>query len=199
MGWVNDAEDIAQEVLLKFCEGRGQHQTIDQAVGDLIRGKYRVLGFSRNEHRRQRLRMVPVEDARGVAAPEAIGRDFENIIGSLQGLERVMVKLRYEWGFTAREIADCFGVTESRISQRLKGIQKGLSLEMALDEQRPDQVVRSKAELEAWREREKERLVSGLLPPATAGMECPEDREMAEGKFWEVEIDHGASFPEWFA
>jgi RNA polymerase sigma factor (sigma-70 family) len=46
--------------------------------------------------------------------------------GELDGRERCMLILHYEYGFTGNEIADCFGVTESRVCQILTSVQSCL-------------------------------------------------------------------------
>ena len=51
-GFAGSAEDIAQEVLCRFVEGRGKHQTVDQAVIDVIRSEHGRPGLPGHERRR---------------------------------------------------------------------------------------------------------------------------------------------------
>jgi RNA polymerase sigma factor (sigma-70 family) len=141
-GFGEHADDLAQEVLLSFVEGRGRHQTIDQAVIDAIR---RTFGDSRSDHHQLRRAcdwkgLTPrVLEIHGKSESDRgceIG--FERIVSLLGGPDRAIIKLRYQWGFREREIGDLFGLTESRISQRLKDIQTRLHWVLADEQDRAE-------------------------------------------------------------
>jgi DNA-directed RNA polymerase specialized sigma24 family protein len=198
-GHAEFAEDIAQSVLLKFCEGRGKHQTVDQAVLDTLRSEYGVARNGSDVRKRNLFRAEPLEAVPRVRVDSSSGGDFERIIRVLRGTERAMVKLIYEWGFKAKEVGDLFGVTESRISQRLFEVQKRISSAMAIEEQRPAQVVFAQSEIKAWRERERQRGLEILSEEKGNGMEHGETYGLEEAQFWSMEINHEASVPQWFA
>lgn len=71
-----------------------------------------------------------------------LGRFDESFVFNdrkLAQIERCVVKLYYEWGFDLKEIGDCLGVSESRISQMhaqaLRAQKKELQIEVSRDAQ----------------------------------------------------------------
>lgn len=139
-GFTEQAEDLAQDVLLKFISGSGTGQTVDQAVIDAVRGS---LGDSRSHSSelRRNFHLYPIgmDDLAASEVPRRHPQDrlgFESIIQGLNSTDRAVVCLRFIWGLDGKEIGHCFGVTESRISQRLQRIQAGLSEALSREEQR---------------------------------------------------------------
>jgi RNA polymerase sigma factor (sigma-70 family) len=127
------SEDLAQDVLKKYLEGKGQKQALDFAIVDSIRD---FLGDSRTknfEEKKAINNMTALHDKKGkliydMTSEEIVGEgaDFNKIISFLDNSDRAMVVLFYEWGLSLEEIGRCFGVSESRISQKLKEVQERL-------------------------------------------------------------------------
>lgn len=108
----------------------------------------------------------------------------------------------YVWGFKEIEIAHCFGVTESRISQRLKGLQARLSQTLAVQELSPVEGVRKEVSEISERERAVQACLATLLPTKGSEqpwMELPEVSEVEKEKAWALEGHHEEGVPEWFA
>ncbi len=66
----------------------------------------------------------------------------------LEGRERCILILFYEYGFTGHEIADCFGLTESRVCQILASAQSFLQEKVKNISPRPEQKKREQIEIE---------------------------------------------------
>jgi hypothetical protein len=159
-GFAEFAEDIAQEVLLYFSEGRGERQTIDQAVIDAVRrmfGRPGTPGFSRKQSL-ERAQSIFDEDGKITVAPRSSGSgdhglDFERITGLLSGDDRMMIILSFRYGLINTEIADLFEVTESRISQRLSDIFSKLRQRLERDapsrrRQRPGRLFKKSVDID---------------------------------------------------
>lgn len=205
LGFGSIAEDLAQAVLLRFCEGRGQHQTVDQAVIDAIRAEFGSPRTPGHERRKAVQRPVAgMEAARGIGVEPRDGLDFERLTGMLEERDRAIAKLIYVWGLTEQEIGDLFGISESRISQRHTVIQARLS--EALAKEKPRAHASSRTEVRAQEvqgpgfSREAppslEEILSGL-PEARPILGCESDRPVAEIEPWQMALDYEASFQEW--
>ena len=212
LGLGEHAEDIAQEVVAKFASGQGRHQTVDQAVIDVARGSFGDSRYDVHQQRRNLTRTYEsldiVANADRYGSTQSHQFDYPRIIDKLKSIERAIIVLRYEWGFKETEIAHCFGVTESRISQRLTRIQIGLRYGMAAEEQGEAQgVFAQKFEEEDCSEeirsevaRSTELKMARVLQKAmhlAQGVECPETDEVEKEEPREVESTHEACFDEW--
>lgn len=136
MGFERDREEISQEVLCRMLEGKHQHSTIDQAVIDVIRKRFGRTGTPGYDKKHALAKSLQAGD--GLENLEStIGNndgtslddrlDIKRAIIEFRGRQRAIIVLRFIWGMNEIEIADIFGVTESRVSQWLKGIQGRLS------------------------------------------------------------------------
>lgn len=132
-GFNQDADDIAQGVILAMLEGRHQHATIDQAVIDAIRKRYGRPDTAQFAARTALRTALPI----GKRNSDKLGSvndgkrlddrlDIERMVRALKGDERALFVLIYKWGFTYPEAGECFGVSQSRICQRLKIIHAKL-------------------------------------------------------------------------
>lgn len=123
MGFTEQSEDFAHDAILEWLEGGGQHQTVDQAVIDAVRRAYGRPGLPGHELRRNLEQRTKSMDALADLPSHSVSRDsvhdFERLIQPLGSVDRAIVCLNYVWGFKEIEIAALFGITESRISQRL--------------------------------------------------------------------------------
>lgn len=124
MGFTERSEDLAHDAIVEWLEGRGQHQTVDQAVIDAIRRAFGRPGLPGHELRRNLEQRPKSMDRLARHTSREVDRDsvhdFDRLIRTLEPIQRAIVCLRYVWGFQEIEIAQCFGVSESRISQRLQ-------------------------------------------------------------------------------
>lgn len=192
-GFSEHAEDFAQEVVTKFISGQGRHQTVDQALIDIAR---RDLGDPRSglfELRRAidwgYQPLDALENHPGPVIDRSDQRQYQRVLGCLEGVERAIIILMYEWGFLQKEIAHCLGVTEGRISQRLSKIQKRVQTALRADETpRPNCPSERIANLQTLPPKETERR-SRLEQKADVGVEKEKPRE--------VEISYEESFDEW--
>jgi len=131
-------------------------------------------------------------------------RDYERAIGILEGLERAIVILRYEWGFKETEVAHCFGVTESQICKRLTGIQARLSRAMAREEPREgSRIFETEAKAAPCKSRspqsrqcEVARLGSEKRG-SSAGLARESNDGLEEEEPFSMESSYEASFDEW--
>lgn len=139
-GYHEHVQDASQEILCRYIE-KGKGQTVDQAITDYLR---RTFGDTRSKHY-QLMRDIKWGDKRVDAlAAGAMPRiyqqnndEFEHLLEKIKKSEdRAIIVLSFMWGLTNHEIGYCFGVTESRICQRVKEIQKRVSKALSLDEQR---------------------------------------------------------------
>lgn len=108
MGLKEHADDLSQAVVEHYLSGLGQHQDIRHAMIDVVRKKFK----RKNMHRH----LVPIDSIELSAVVEKSNADFVTISSWLSGHSRIVFWLMYYWGFTQIEVAECFGLTESRIS-----------------------------------------------------------------------------------
>lgn len=207
-GAKESTEDIAHDVIVKWLERGDTHQTTDQAVIDALRRTSGRRGFASYERKRNLSTANIIEPmdtlARMPGAPVNLDSDadFERLIRPLESFERAVICLIYVWGLKGSEIALCFGVDESTISQRLKRATGTLSKTVAVKELSPLQGVREEVEEVAKRKRKRSAAMEAFLRQALQGgsrMECETDQSVEEKQFWSMESHHAESVPEWFA
>lgn len=122
LGFMEQAEDIAQSVMLKYSEGLGQHQAVEHAVIDEVRKRF---GRSEKDRENKSREISLLEEV--ACFPDVEDQfDVHWAINKLEDMDRVIVCLRLLWGLSGKEIGYCLGVSESRISQRLREIEKKL-------------------------------------------------------------------------
>ena len=129
-----DAEDIFQEVVLSYIKKPDSKQTIDQAIIDASRcyglTERRCGSDALASIRRQKGRsMVEIENRNFSQCPQDDLLNFESSLFSLKKAERIIIILKYKYGFRGKEISYLFNVTESRIAQILKEVLNKISLE----------------------------------------------------------------------
>jgi RNA polymerase sigma factor (sigma-70 family) len=122
-GFSLEAEDIAQQVLLDFTESGRTGKTVRQAVIDVIRRTTGRKGTGQYDarHNLNKAAVFDAERHERLIQPQYT-LEFQDLLKSITGVERAVICLKFQWGFTSREIAECFGVTEERICQRLSAI-----------------------------------------------------------------------------
>lgn len=181
-GKTTDAEDAFQEIVEYFLSGKGQKQTIDQAVIDYLRrssGRKGQPGYAE--------RIAPQKQL----CENHVGRDVglsmddrctvNSLIGMSRHWERAVMTLYFREGFCATEIGNFFGVTESRVSQWLARIQKRISNKIKGEESRSPA-----------------RQMEALLPSQTEGDEWRVEQNAFErmeiGQSWSLAVFNEASF-----
>lgn len=150
-GW----EDCSQDIIMRWMMNPGGGQTVDQAVIDYIRTELGRTGTVNHEARQKfnnALSLSPtnhegnhpgnvvdpldkIADSRCNHERYEIVKDFEKVTNdvSLSVRQRVVTKLYYVWGLKCIEIADLFGITESRVSQILECTQLKLKKKVDLN------------------------------------------------------------------
>lgn len=135
-GLQHEWEDIAQEVLTRMLEGKHQHATIDQAVIDYVR---KIYGDRRHGTFQARKSLAKAEH-QGLDYFDTISAlnpwskldaliDFKkciDLIGFDKKAQRAAIYLKYKEDWNQRELADCFGVTETAMSLYFGIIEKWL-------------------------------------------------------------------------
>lgn len=135
-GMQDEWEDIAQEVLTRMLEGRHQHATVDQAVIDYIR---KHQGDNRYKTSIKKRALIKAEhqdldyfDTLASMNPwsklDALidSKKCIELIGFDKKAQRAAIYLKYKEDWSQREIADCFGVTETAISLYLGNVERWL-------------------------------------------------------------------------
>jgi hypothetical protein len=202
-GFREFSEDLAHDALIKWLEGIGKHQTVDQATVDAIRGTFgrpSTLGYlAKRAVARPAGSMGEMANISSNAVDPNSEHDFERIIKSLGTTDRAILVLTYVWGFKEIEVGHCFGITESRVSQRLKGIYQGLSRKLEAEERRQGQGSNGEVPQNSQGETSSTHSLEEILRIETNGLECETAFSLANEKFWSVEVDNGEGYPEWFA
>lgn len=141
-GFSEHSDDFAQDVLLKYAEGRGRHQTVDQAVIDAIRERFGRPGLPGYSKRYALATAYPIdemrEDAIGTPArgSEGNGIDFDRLVRRLSPRDREVIELRFRDGYTELEIGEQLGFSESRASQIIKAILERLRRQLKAEDGR---------------------------------------------------------------
>lgn len=120
-----DAEDFCSFCTELWLQDRRKKASIEQLYIDYVRmfgiGKYHKkpsgLEFSSVEYN-------PDTDDTSKLNQEILTMEAVDMgpIGRLKNQDRVIAILYFHWGFTAKEIGYCYGVTESAIALHLKEI-----------------------------------------------------------------------------
>lgn len=188
LGFGSEAEEISQAVLTRMLEGRHKHATCEQAVIDYLRSNYGRKGEPSYDLRQAfTLKRLSFEEY-FIEHPGQFGTESPNrsyafdILGYFRGVERAMFLLNHYWGFNEVEIGNLFGVSESRVSQRLQSLQGRLS---------------ARIKAEAWNERKREGKMEGILLPeaeSESGLEQGTFERMEIGQSWQMEKLNEESF-----
>lgn len=119
-------EDFAQEYVLGVLEGKNRHQTIEQFVIDVLRKRSGRKGTSGYD---QRLALVSARNIEDIQVSDRRAPQ-DNLDARIHSDRmRSFVKQRewhlYSEGYSLKEIGELTGVSQSRISQKLK-VQKDI-------------------------------------------------------------------------
>lgn len=131
-GLHTDTEDMVQYVLMRLSQNR--KASVRLICIDYVRSMYGRTGSrpyknQKNKANEKRFYSEITDEAHGleIAYNMDLGAlDFNKFQDYLESKERAMLTLRFKWGMTETEIADCFGITEGRVSQKLSEIKEKL-------------------------------------------------------------------------
>lgn len=136
----DEAEDIAQSVLLSYLKNPESKQTVEQVVIDYLRqnggrtrgGAHRICLLD-GHHSDEEIDLFVFDKSARSSGEQLSG--FERYLVGFETKDRCIAVLRYVWGLTEKEIGFCLGLTESRISQRLCGLKT--RLEKVIEKHQP--------------------------------------------------------------
>lgn len=122
------ADDFSQELFIRWLSGQSQHQTIDQAFIDYLRGIYGRTGprgsGSGSGRKPGPKDFVNVDELRNIAQPTNDIEPTRSLAHLFGGRDAFLYQARFVEEMSEHAIAEILGVTESRISQLLKPIAK---------------------------------------------------------------------------
>jgi DNA-directed RNA polymerase specialized sigma24 family protein len=118
MGIPELAQDIAQEVVLGFVENPEKRQSVRNAVIDAIRANFGNSNSLPGQLKQKERYGIQVEQG----AEDPVKNDFD-LLGKTNPQDRAMYILKYKWGLSGVEIGQVFGVSGSRVSQRITNMQ----------------------------------------------------------------------------
>lgn len=130
-GYGEIAEDFAQSLIQRYCEGKSQHQTIDQSFIDYLREQYgrtRTNGsHNRYEERRNAVDITTCRDLAISATELRFNRDYSFLF---RGRELEIYQDYFILEETEDKIGSHYDVTESRICQILSKIKNKLATQI---------------------------------------------------------------------
>lgn len=132
-----DAEDVSQEVFLRYYQKRPEFKSEEHRKAWLLKVTLnRTRSYASSAWRR---RTVPLEEAGEILQPEE--RDLSEALGQLSAKDRSLIHLYYYEDLSVREIGTLLGRKEStvrtqltRARERLGKILKGEAYEGSLPE-----------------------------------------------------------------
>lgn len=138
----DDASDFAQEYVCGVLEGKHRHQTIDQFVIDVLRKRSGRKGSSGYDAR-QNLSNATTLDTYEDSDRRIYSDDLDARIH--RDRNRKFIKSRmfelYTEGFSMKEIGEQYGLSEVRVSQKLKVVAERIEKIEFIDHLRVNKVV----------------------------------------------------------
>lgn len=113
-GYADWADDFASHYILKILEGQAQHQIMGYAFIDFLRGEFNPM-----RKIRAALQYYSIEEAKQYTPEDRIIL-FDLLKKYCTPVEDKMLYLYLIENYTLKEIANGFGISESRVSQRFK-------------------------------------------------------------------------------
>lgn len=124
-GYEQDQEDFAQEVALENLKGRTT--TMKNHLIDYLRREYGDTRYAPGKIKADALlNPAEVTELNSGYEEQTNTIDFESLINCLDAREQAYMNLIHRWGFTMFEVGQTFGVSEGRVSQEVKEINKKL-------------------------------------------------------------------------
>lgn len=120
------AEDFAQNVIVGFLKGWAS--TFDQYYVNYLRSEYGDWNTERGKSSPLTTSSDVKKDEEGWE-PSYLPHLFDDVNHSknrLKGHDRAVFVLKYIWGFTGVEIADCFGASKHQVSRWFKKVEDQL-------------------------------------------------------------------------
>ena len=130
MGYEHMAADFAAWRAIQLLEGKGHHQSTEQALVDFVRNEYGRTFFSENTNPKNislpRDALKRIHRTKKTHPPVArteptLTLNLGNGAKLMETMQaaRAIIILRGKWGLDFQEIAEILGVSPSRISQLL--------------------------------------------------------------------------------
>lgn len=179
LGFGYEAEEIAQAVRLRMLEGRHQHATCDQAVIDYLRAEYGRKGEPGYDLKqaltlkRQSWEEYIIQHPGQFRTELGHGSIAFDLLKHIRGQDRAMFLLTHYWGFNEIEIGNLFGISPSRVCQRLQRVPKCVQSGI-------------KAEKSAYRKREMEKILHPKASYYARDMELRTYQGVAIGESWQM-------------
>jgi len=115
------AEDFAQDCATLWLSGKRNPLT---PYKYLFADYFKKIGDREGSH--DALHNAERFEPRHHGVTQEIPDPFAGILGTLSPIDRIIVKLRFTWGFNLKEIADCLGVSEGRASEIVSKITSNI-------------------------------------------------------------------------
>jgi len=150
-----DARDVLQEYECCLLEGKALNQ----------KPKYFVIDYLRKHNADKRYlsnNVISQFEERGQAIVGGLprfklssGQDYFEYGKFIKGRDKIVFNLFYRWGINETEISNIFGVSLSRVSQRVKRISERIRKKIKKEKQREkkislEEVLREKTKREWW-------------------------------------------------
>lgn len=202
----DEAEDIAQSVLLAFIKNPQSKQTVEQAVIDYVRQNGgRSRGGALRIKLLDRKHCLPEEYlSTHSSTTRSTGHElqsFERYLNNLETSDRCIAVLRFVWELSVEEIGYCFGVSDSRISQRLTSIQAKISRTLEAEKQTEGsqllQTISAKTKTEPNRTQERPVEMAQVLSKQIQDLEQRTNKILEAIESREMESLNEEGFDEW--
>jgi RNA polymerase sigma factor (sigma-70 family) len=204
-----EVDDVAQEVIAAYLKNPESKQTINQAVLDHLRknGRRTRAGALR-VFLPDCLSAAEQDQTSSISDESRSSREhlsiFEPYLYDLKETDRCIAILYFVWGLNEEEIGHCFGVSQSRISQRLIGIQARISKCLAKGESGEISQIEPRVQSPSARHTGRPHEFASRLASLQEKARDLESRlgilatnQMAQSQSAQVESNNEARFDEW--
>jgi len=122
-GFHEHADDFGQEAYLTLSSGRKAQ--INDLLIDFIRDTFGDTRYPNSmKNRLEYHTELPTSETIDISPEYRLV--WDSIVNILEPKDRVLIVLKYYWGLEQKEIGYALGISEGRVSQRLKEILKDL-------------------------------------------------------------------------
>jgi len=144
-GYIQEADDFASWLAAKHLDGKAQRQTVGQSFIDYLRATFgdtgtaigrmklgAIVGRRSIVNSRELVDKTQLgEDEMASAPPNKFenGRMTEEFYDKIKSahvsqMERIFLWLKHGWDFTNAEIANCAGIKEDQIAQKIDNVHQ---------------------------------------------------------------------------
>lgn len=125
-----DAEDLAQDVALRYLEGKNSHSTVTQTLIDAVRHHYgaspRKGVVKSKKYEAKNVSVELIKTLPDLRSDRDGNLEFMKLIESLSVARRMIIILYFKWGLGLLEIAEIFNCSEANVSVMLEETLKKL-------------------------------------------------------------------------